>query len=125
MQCSVLTHTRGTYPRVSFCTIAEEILGAHYELSVVLAGDTRARTLNVLHRKKNYIPNVLAFPLHARAGEIILNPNKAVREAPQYGHTPRTHLTFLFIHACLHLKGMDHSPRMEKLEKDYLARFVR
>jgi len=123
MACSLTTYTRGSYPRVSYCTIAERILGKGYELSIALVGDARAQAINKKHRKKEYVPNVLSFPLSDTSGEIILNPRKACAEAKQYGHTPTEHIAFLLIHGCLHLKGHDHGPVMESQEKRYMKSF--
>lgn len=124
MECTVRSYVRGNVPRVSFAKIAEAILGKSYELSIILAGDTRARAINMRHRKKDYVPNVLAFPLTKNSGEIVLNPHISKKEAPKYNHSEKQHLTFLFIHACLHLKGLDHGVQMEKEERRYLKRFV-
>jgi probable rRNA maturation factor len=119
-----LTNTTKTTSRVPFQKIAHAILGIHYNLSVALVGDTRARTINRERKGKDYPTNVLSFPLSKTDGEIILNPHRASRDAAAFGHTPRQHLTFLFIHACLHLQGHTHGHTMEKLEKKFLSQFI-
>lgn len=120
MQCDVRNHTRGKTPRIDFCSIAKRALGDSYELSVALVGDARARALNKKHRGKEYVPNVLSFSLSAHSGEIVINPKKAAREARRYNHTTTKHITFLFIHGCLHLRGLDHGSRMEAEEERLL-----
>jgi rRNA maturation RNase YbeY len=112
--------TRGPVPRVAFASIAERILGSSYSLSLVLCGDTLAQRLNTAYRKKTYKPNVLSFPLSRTEGEIFLNLRCAEREARKYGVAVNKRIAFLFIHACLHLKGLDHSARMDGLEQRHL-----
>ncbi len=55
----------------------------------------------------------------------MLNPRKARREAKRYGHSVREHLLFLYVHACLHLLGHDHSPRMDALEKKFTHKYLK
>src|SRR3989344_6264018 len=98
----VLNTTRAKFPRIPFESIARKILGSHYELSLVICGDARARSLNRKYRKKGYATNVLSFPLTKNDGEIFLNMRAAEREAKKYNVSLRTRLMFLFIHACLH-----------------------
>ncbi len=124
-RCDVYNGTRGPLPRVPFCTIAKDILGPRFAVSVALLGDRRSRALNLEFRKKSYVPNVLSFQTGKTTGEIILNPRKARQEAKQYGHTEREHLLYLFVHACLHLKGHDHSTRMDALEQKYFQKHLK
>lgn len=107
---------RGSIPAIPFETIAQRILSSSYELSLTICGDTLARRMNKAYRNKTYAPNVLSFPYGPHEGEIFLNPRKAAREASRFDRTYREHLAFLFIHGCLHLKGLDHGPAMEKEE---------
>jgi len=116
--------TRTKVPRISFDIIARRILGSRYELSLVICSDTRARGLNKKHRQKSYAANVLSFPLAKNEGEIFLNIRAAGREAKKYNESLRTRLMFLFIHACLHLKGMRHGPNMELLEQKMFRQFT-
>lgn len=114
--------SRGLAPRVLFKTIAKRILGNTYSLSLVLCGDSLARALNKKYRKKGYSPNVLSFPLGKREGEIILNLKKTAREAKMYKTSVDKRSAFLFIHACLHLRGLDHGKKMDTLEQTFLKR---
>lgn len=111
---------RGSLPRISFEGIAKRILGARYSLSLVICGDTLATRLNKQYRKKTYSPNVLSFPLSKTEGEIILNIRKAEREARALKVSARERIAFLFIHGCLHLAGLDHGTKMDKLEQKHL-----
>lgn len=119
----VRTFVRTRVPRVPYAAITSAILGPTYEISIVLAGATRAQDANKRTRGKDYVPNVLALPLSPHSGEVILTPAVAKEEAIDFGHTYPQHLTYLFIHACLHLQGMDHGAAMERAERKFLAQF--
>ena len=109
--------------RIPFEAIARSVLGAQYELSLVICGDELARRINRENRKKSYSPNVLSFPLGKLEGEIFLNIRKAEREAREYKTSPRARLALLFVHGLYHLKGLDHGARMERLEQTTLKKF--
>ncbi len=119
----ILTNTTRSNYRVPFETIKNEVLGTHYQLSVTLVGEKRARAINRQGRQKEYAPNVLSFPLTKAAGEIYLSPAVAKREAKKFDHTEREHLVFLYIHGLLHLKGLDHGAKMESLEQKFLEKY--
>ena len=102
--------------------IAKNILGSRYSLSLVLTGNALAQRMNREHRKKDYSPNVLSFPLSKTEGEIFLNIQKARQEAKRYTVTFQKRLAFLFIHACLHLKGLNHGKKMDRLEQSHLRK---
>jgi probable rRNA maturation factor len=113
---SLRNTTHRTPDTGGFLRIKNHVLGAAYELSVVLCGDTRARTLNTTYRKKTYTPNVLSFPFSKSSGEIFLNLTQIDREAHRYGNTPHEHLYYLLIHGMLHLNGYAHGGTMEEAE---------
>ncbi len=121
MEYALRKTVRGHVPRIAFEKIAQVILGTKYSLSLVLCGDTLGRRLNTEYRKKTYKPNVLSFPLSKTEGEIFLNIRKAEREARAEGISTAKRIIFLFIHACLHLKGLDHGDEMDALEQKYLS----
>lgn len=111
-------------PRSFFGLAKDEILGKNYELSLAFIGDTRSRNLNKKWRKKDYVPNVLSFPLEKDFGEIFINLRKAKSEAKDFDMTQKVFIQFLYIHALLHLKGLDHGKKMDKLEQKYLKKFT-
>ncbi len=119
----ILTNTTRSKYRVPFLDIKNDILGASYQLSLSLVGEQRARSINQRGRQKDYVPNVLSFPLNKTAGEIYLTPAVSKREARNFGHNEREHLIFLYIHGLLHLKGYDHGRRMEDLEARFLKKY--
>jgi len=119
----VRSSLRGQTPRVPFERIADAILGNSYSLSLLICGDALARRINTESRKKMYAPNVLSFPLSKSEGEIVLNVNKAEREARALHTTKNARIAYLFIHGCLHLIGHDHSNSMDRAEDTYMKKF--
>ena len=103
-----------------FVAISDKVLGKKYDLSLVFVVETKAKKLNMEHRQKNYVPNVLSFPLSDTAGEIFICLNTIKKECAEFEMTPVQYEKFLFIHGCLHLKGHDHGDDMEKLEKKFI-----
>jgi probable rRNA maturation factor len=99
----------------------EAILGIKYELSLTFVGETRAQSLNKQYRNKEYVPNVLSFPLDTQAGEIYITPKVAEKEAHKFSLSPKGYIGYLFIHGLLHLKGYPHGATMDRLEKKYCA----
>jgi probable rRNA maturation factor len=113
---SLINKTKGKLPRLPFVRIKEEALGEEYDLSVVFVGDAESRKLNIKHRGKDYIPNVLSFELDPGAGEIFINPVEAARQAPEFGRTPGNMIGFLYVHGLAHLKGLEHGATMDRTE---------
>jgi probable rRNA maturation factor len=115
--------TKDTLPRVSFAEIKKAILGEKYELSLVFCGNRKSKELNKIYRNKDYTPNVLSFPLDKNSGEIFINPHVAKKEAPLFEKSYQNFVGLLFIHGCLHLKGMEHGSTMDKAEKKFQKKF--
>jgi len=104
------------------------------ELSILLVGPARSRTLNRRYRGRDSATNVLSFPaapLAARAGrgagaaralgDLVICPQVLRREARAQGKAQRAHWMHLVIHGALHLVGYDHehpgeAVRMERRE---------
>lgn len=118
-----ITSTVRTYPTLPYEQIKNDILGTSYTLSLAFVGGVRAQALNEAHRGKTYVPNVLSFPLDAGFGEVYITPTIAKKEAPKFDMTHTGYIGFLFIHACLHLKGLDHGDTMDKAEKKYCTKY--
>ncbi len=79
------------------------------ELSVLLCGDARMRSLNRRYRGKNRSTDVLAFPGHGRAlGDIVISVPYAAREARRRGASRAQEVDRLLLHGFLHLLGYDH-----------------
>ena len=119
----IKTTIRGSVPRIPFEAMAHAVLGANYTLSLVICGDHLAQRMNKEYRNKTYYPNVLSFPLDKKDGEIFLNIRKAAREAHQMDTTLTKRAALLYVHGLFHLRGMDHSDRMEREEQRILRQF--
>ncbi len=114
---------KSTLPRVPFSAIKDKILGEDYELSLVFATKALSKKLNFQHRGKNYPTNILSFTLDKKSGEIFIEPVQTRLDAPKFEMNYTKFMKFLFIHGCLHLKGMQHSSTMEKQEQKFLKLF--
>lgn len=123
----VRNFTRRPAPGLPYQKIAAAILPG-WEISLVFAGETRAQNLNKQLRNKEYIPNVLSYETSSskkeRSGEIIICPEVAKRQAPEYELSYPHFIGFLFIHGLLHLKGLPHGTTMDRYEREYLSRFI-
>jgi probable rRNA maturation factor len=99
------------------------------ELSVLVVGPARSRSLNHRYRGQDHATNVLAFPTAASAqppatgllGDLVICPQVLRREARVQGKSERAHWMHLVIHGVLHLAGYDHqrpadARRMERRE---------
>lgn len=117
---SIKNLTRQPVPSVRFDLIKDKILSRKFEVSLVLAGSTTSRRLNKSMRGKDRPTNVLSFPLSLSSGEIFLDLKTIKREQKKFGMSYTKLVTFLFIHGCLHLKGMEHGAKMTKAEQKFL-----
>lgn len=115
--------TRRSVPVFAYQKALEAILPA-WDISLVFAGEARAKSLNQSLRNKDYIPNVLSYESGKKSGEIVICLNVAERQAPSYGLSYKHMTGYLFIHALLHLKGMPHGATMDKRERELLSRFI-
>lgn len=114
---SITNTTKGKLPSLPFVQIKEAVLGKKYSVSLVFISEKKSKKLNLIHREKNKVANVLSFPLGENEGEIFITPAKAKIEAEKYNQTYSNFLQFLFIHGLTHLKGFDHGEKMENFEK--------
>jgi len=113
------TKSKSPVSELLFIKIKERILGKKYELSLVFVGDKRAASLNKKYRNKNYVPNVLSFPIDEKSGEIFINLNQLKKEKEKFKMNFTEITKFMFIHSCLHLKGYGHGSEMEKIEQKF------
>jgi len=102
--------------------IRNDILGKEYSLSVAYVSEKKSQEINKKYRKKDRATNVLSFALRKNEGELVLCKTLIRKEAKSSGKNFEEWLGFLVIHGMLHLKGLKHGKKMEKLEKKYLSR---
>jgi probable rRNA maturation factor len=90
-------------------------------VTVAIVSDRRMRVLNRTFRGKDYVTDVLSFPVgraeppkEGRApvaisiGDIVIANGAATRQARDHGHAVGTELRLLALHGLLHLLGYDH-----------------
>lgn len=116
--------TRSKYPTFPYTEALQAVLPG-WEMSLVFAGKTRAQQMNIQLRNKDYVPNVLSYQSGNKSGEIVICPSVAKKQAPSYGLSYTDFVGLLFIHGCLHLKGMQHGATMDSQERLLLKRFTR
>ena len=123
MQAKSNKNGNRTLPKAPYDEMRRAILGARYDLSFGAVSPAEARNLNKKYRNKSYVPDVLAFPLSEGEGEIVFNLQALKREAARRKVPATAYIAYMFIHACLHLKGHDHGKSMTKKEAFYLRKF--
>jgi len=91
------------------------------QISVLLVGPARSRTLNARYRNRDRPTNVLSFPAThvARAssgllGDLVICPAVLRSEARMQGKTLSAHWAHLVVHGVLHLVGFDHQDEVQE-----------
>ncbi len=109
---------------------SKDLLQQEWTINVSLIGKTRMKSLNSLHRNKNYATDVLSFPtlnwmdkkhLNQSAeiaqynlGDIVICKDIMQRQAKQFKLSEMDEYLHLLVHGFLHLLGYDH----EKSQRD-------
>lgn len=98
------------------------------EISLVITGGRRIRSLNKKYRNIDKITDVLSFGNEEKCGavrfvdpadsvvyigEIFICYSRAVSQAKQEKHTVQKEITILLVHGILHLLGYDHKKEEE------------
>jgi probable rRNA maturation factor len=87
-------------------------LDKHVEISIL--PDDQMKELNVRTRGKDYVPDVLSFPMSEPGdslpmlGEMYLSASKIYTQAQEYGHSHCEEFLILCIHGMFHIMGYDH-----------------
>jgi rRNA maturation RNase YbeY len=102
------------FPSAKRTKIKNYVLGEAYDLSFAFIDSKKSHELNLHYRGKDKPANVLSFPLEKNVGEILIDKNVVTTEAETQ---------YLFIHGLLHLKGYDHSSKMENKEQELVKLF--
>jgi probable rRNA maturation factor len=101
---------------------AARALRVRGEISVVLCGDARMRSLNRRYRKKDQTTDVLSFEgagADEGIGDIVISVSTAARNARRFGRGLDQELEILALHGFLHTLGYDHETddgEMDRLE---------
>jgi len=107
-----------------FLNVKNAILNKKYELNIIFTTSQKSKELNRTYRKKNEPTNILSFLITKQNGEIFIDLKQVKKNAKLFNMDYENFLKFLIIHGILHLKGYDHGPKMEKLEKKYCHHFT-
>ncbi len=105
------------------------------EISLVITGDRRIKTINRKYRGKNKITDTLSFSAlenklggknrkikfvlpeeKAFLGEIFICYPQAARQAKQRKHSVKKEIAILLIHSVLHLLGYNHTKKSEMVK---------
>ncbi|KKR78510.1 MAG: putative rRNA maturation factor [Candidatus Nomurabacteria bacterium GW2011_GWA2_40_9] len=108
---------------MKFKNIKNDILGEDYSLSIAYVTEKKSREINKKYRNIDKPTNVLSFALYKNMGELVLCKSIIRKELKKFNKTFEQLLGFLVIHGMLHLKGMQHSSRMERAEKYYCQKY--
>jgi probable rRNA maturation factor len=121
---------KGKIPNLPFLQIKNEILGKKFKLSIIYTSKKKNLELNKKYRNKDYIPNILTFPLDANEGEMYISRGIAYKEYKSFDMSYAKYLTLLIVHGCLHLKGHNHQTKkdeenMIQLENDITDKYCK
>ena len=118
--------TRNTmYAAAALCAREEELDDDRLSLSVSFVSEDEIRELNRSYRDKDSVTDVLSFPQfdpyeylqdwgEVSLGDVVICPDRAKKQAEEYGHSTERELIYLFVHSCFHLLGYDHETEEEK-----------
>lgn len=111
-------------------------------ISMTLCGKTKIRSLNNKYRQKDYVTDVLSFPVYenlrpdSRAreknlaqmelGDLVICKDKAMTQAREFGISYEQEVIHLAVHGFLHLLGFDHeiSDKEEAVMEAYESKLV-
>ena len=111
-------------------------------MTMTLCGKTKIRTLNKQYRQKDYVTDVLSFPIYENLrpdkkpkgknfsqmdlGDLIICKEKALSQAREFEITYEQEIVHLAVHGFLHLIGFDHeiSSKEEKIMEAYETELV-
>ena len=122
---SVINKTKGKIPNLPILVMKNEILGEKYCLSMAFIDKKKSQELNKQYRGKDNPTNILSFPFSKNSGEILICPAVVKTQTKDFDKSFDHLLGFLVIHGMLHLKGMQHSSKMEIAEQKYDKKYFR
>ena len=92
---------------------SDEARNTRYEISIAIVDDAQIRKLNRQFRNRNTVTDCLSFDLSddkdRKSFELVVNAQKAVRQAGLRGHPAEAELALYITHALLHNLGFDDS----------------
>jgi probable rRNA maturation factor len=86
--------------------------GQRWQIQLILVNDLESRRWNRRALRHDWSTDVISLQYAAGEGEVVVNVDRARREAKRRGHTTAEEVLFLTAHGFLHLLGYDdHTPR--------------
>lgn len=132
-----IQHEGYPLPEKKFLALLKGIagrIGLKGGATVRLAGAAEVRSLNRKYRRIDRATDVLSFPVGEKlpggglyAGDVLICPAIAEKQARQNGQSLERELLLLMIHGLLHLQGMDHERdrgEMQALQARLFAEFA-
>ncbi len=123
---SIISKSRSRIPErfrdLPFKRMFEEILGKKAFVSAAFISQQKIKSLNKKYRGENRSTDNLSFPLES-GGEILFSMKDVSLKAKSCKLKAVSYLSYLLIHALLHLKGLRHSSKMDRQEKKFCKLF--
>ena len=106
------------------------------EISVLICDADTIHELNRDYRNVDAPTDVLSFALNegeedipeeeTELGDIVINLDRAIQQAKEFGHSTEREVAYLSVHGFLHILGYDHydpeeKKAMRKAEEDILS----
>lgn len=128
--------------------LAHESCPYETEVNLLLTTDAEIQAMNKEFRQIDAPTDVLSFPLleyevpgdfsgfeedadafdpesgELMLGDIVISKDKVLKQAEEYGHSPRREFAFLIAHSMLHLFGYDHMEDSERLVMEQKQREI-
>lgn len=118
------------YDKIRKCCAAaldEEKIKEKAEVSLTIVNNEKIKELNLEHRQKDSVTDVLSFPMsdgeefdidpetnRIMLGDIVISAERALEQAKEYGHSFEREMCFLATHSMFHLLGYDHEVSEEE-----------
>lgn len=104
-------------------TLELEEIPPPWEVSVSIVDPREIQSLNKEYRGVDRTTDVLSFPMEELLpdgtkvlGDVIINMDRVLTQAKEFGHSEERELSYLTVHSILHLLGYDHEEEEEKGE---------
>ena len=119
------------------------------QVNILLTDGDRIREMNLQFRQTDSETDVLSFPMQEypspadfsmfrkddcsvfdpesgelMLGDIVVNTQRVISQAEEYGHSQKREFAFLIAHSLLHLAGFDHMEEEERLQMEEFQRRI-
>lgn len=138
IRCDEASWPEETIRKLTTFALEQEEAPQDCEISISLVGLDEMTQLNERYRGKKGPTDVLSFPIDdvwdypedvesaPVLGDIVIAPDVADKQAPEYGNSFDEEMSLLLVHGILHLLGYDHiddreAEEMEAREREILA----